>query len=212
MIDLNFLLYSFIALFIIVDPIANVPIFMGILSDFNRETRREIVKKSVIIATITLVIFTISGEFVFRYLHIEIYSFRIAGGFLLFIIAIEMLFGKRTGTVSSTEEEEEARVKEDVAITPLAVPLLSGPGAITTSIVLFNSAQGISERFIVLFDIGAVFFISYFILSRSEKVFDALGYTGTRVIVRIMGLLLASIAIQFIITGIKEAFLGIGHV
>ncbi len=90
-------------------------------------------------------------------------------------------------------------------MTPLAVPLLTGPGAITTGIVLFNTASGITDQVILFVVIGLVYLLSYFILSRSEKVFDSLGHTGTMVIVRIMGLLLAAIAIQFMITGIGEA-------
>ena len=97
-------------------------------------------------------------------------------------------------------------------MTPLAVPLLTGPGAITTGIVLFNTASGITDQVILFVDIGLVCLASYFILSRSEKVFDFLGHTGTMVIVRMMGLLLTAIAIQFIITGIEEAvvdFMGV---
>jgi multiple antibiotic resistance protein len=207
--DLNFALYSFITLFIIVDPIVNVPLFMAILANFEKSDRKKMVKKATVIAAIVLIVFTITGDTIFRFLSIEMYSFRIAGGFLLFIISIEMLFGRRPQTKSSAEEEEEALRKEDVVVTPLAVPLLTGPGAITTGIVLFNSADGVLNKSLLFLDIGLVFLISYFILSRSEKAFDILGKTGTMVIVRIMGLLLAAVAVQFVVTGIEEAVTGI---
>ena len=207
--DLNFALSSFITLFIIVDPIVNVPLFMAILAKFKKSDRKKIVKKAIIIAAIVLIIFTLAGNIIFRLLSIEMYSFRIAGGLLLFIISIEMLFGRRPHTKSSAEEEKEALIKEDVVVTPLAVPLLTGPGAITTGIVLFHAANGTINKTLLFLDIGLVFLISYFILSRSEKAFEILGKTGTMVIVRIMGVLLAAIAVQFVITGVEEAITGI---
>jgi multiple antibiotic resistance protein len=207
--DLNFALSSFITLFIIVDPIVNVPLFIAILSNFKKSDRKKMVKKATIIAAIILIIFTLAGDTIFRLFSIEMYSFRIAGGLLLFIISIEMLFGRRPHTKSSAEEEEEALIKEDVVVTPLAVPLLTGPGAITTGIVLFHAANGTTNKILLFLDIGLVFLISYFILSRSEKAFEILGKTGTMVIVRIMGLLLAAIAVQFVITGVEEAITGI---
>ena len=209
---LNFALSSFITFFIIVDPIVNVPLFRAFLSDLDQKTRRNMVKKSVIVAASVLVVFTLAGNTIFHYLGIEMYSFRIAGGIILLIIAIEMLLGRRPGTKSSAAEEEESMRSEDLVVTPLAVPLLTGPGAITTGIVLFNTASGITDQVILFVVIGLVYLLSYFILSRSEKVFDSLGHTGTMVIVRIMGLLLAAIAIQFMITGIEEAvvdFIGV---
>lgn len=203
--DLNFALSSFITLFIIVDPIVNVPLFMAILANFKKSERKKMVKKAIIIAAIVLIIFTLAGDTIFGLLGIEMYSFRIAGGLLLLIISIEMLFGIRPHTKSSAEEEEESLHKEDVVVTPLAVPLLTGPGAITTCIVLFHVANEPANKALLILDIGLVFLISYFILSRSEKAFEILGKTGTMVIVRIMGLLLAAISVQFIITGVEEA-------
>ncbi|NOR46548.1 MAG: NAAT family transporter [Methanosarcinaceae archaeon] len=202
---LSFALSSFITFFIIVDPIVNVPLFRAFLSDLDQKTRQNMVKKAVIVAAVVLVIFTLAGNTIFHFLGIEMYSFRIAGGIILLIIAIEMLLGRRPGTKSSAVEEEESMRSEDIVVTPLAVPLLTGPGAITTGIVLFNTASGITDQVILFVVIGLVYLLSYFILSRSEKVFDSLGHTGTMVIVRIMGLLLAAIAIQFMITGIEEA-------
>ena len=208
-VEVSFALSTFITLFIIVDPVVNVPVFMTILADFNKKRRREMVKKAVIVAAFVLIIFTFLGNTIFRYLSIEMYSFRIAGGILLFIISIEMLFGRRPGTKGSEKEEKEAIYKEDVIVTPLAVPLLTGPGAMTTGIVLFHSATTTTEQVYLLINIILVYLISYFILSRSEKVFEFLGHTGTMVVVRVMGLLLAAISVQFVITGIMEASISI---
>ncbi|MBE0521467.1 MAG: NAAT family transporter [Candidatus Methanoperedenaceae archaeon] len=208
--DLNFAIYSFITLFIIVDPIVMVPIFRAILADYSKDVRKVMVKRAVFVGVIVLIIFTLAGNLIFKSLGIELYSFRIAGGILLFIISIEMLLGMRPSTKSTEKEENEAIGKEDVVVTPLAVPLLTGPGAITTGIVLFNTAGSPVDRGMLFVVIAIVYVISYFILSRSERIFDVLGHTGTMVIVRIMGLLLSAIAVQFVITGIGEAVAGIG--
>ncbi len=118
------------------------------------------------------------------------------------IISVEMLFGRKTRTGSSEDFEKE---KEDIAITPMAIPLLTGPGAITTGIVLFDEAGNLLNRVILVFNILLVFWISYVILSKLNLVYGVLGRTGTKVVTRIMGLLLSAISVQFIISGISEA-------
>lgn len=205
MMDVAFAVYSFTVLFIVVDPIANVPVFLSILQSFSPGVRKDIIRKAVITAAAVLLIFTFTGKYIFDYLGIEMYSFKIAGGILLFIIAVEMLFGRRSKTTSSKEEEDEAKARDDIAATPLAVPLLTGPGAITTGIVLYNTASETGEEPTVIASILLVFLLTYFILTRSSGIFKALGYVGTRVLVRVMGLLLSAIAVQFVMTGLKEA-------
>lgn len=197
-----FIVQSFVALFLIVDPFGVVPIFISLLEGFKESDRRIMIKKAVIIAAVTLIILTISGNIIFKILGISMYSFRIAGGILLLIISIEMLFGRKTRTGSSDEYERE---KEDITVTPMAIPLLTGPGAITTGIVLFDTAGTIPNRGILMINILLVFLISYVILSKSSLIYRILGRVGTRVITRIMGLMLSAISVQFIISGISEA-------
>ncbi len=201
--DLGFAVYSFVALFLIVDPIANVPIFLGFLGPFEPEVRGRMVKTAVLMAALVLLFFTVAGTYVFRYLGIEIYSFQIAGGILLFIIAIEMLFGERSRTTRTPEEE--MRRGEEAVFTPLAVPLLTGPGAITLGIVLFNSATSLPNRAVLILNIALVYSMTYLILSRAGALYQLLGSAGTKVVTRIMGLLLSAIAVQFVVAGIKEA-------
>ncbi len=208
MIDITFFIRSFAALFIIIDPIGNVPLFIPLLEKFRERDRRAMVRMAVMIATITLFLLTIAGNFIFDILGIEMYSFRIAGGILLLIISIEMLFGRKSRTDSS-EEDLAVGKNVDIAVTPLAIPLLTGPGAITTGILLFDSARTLIEKAIVLADIILVFIVSYLIISRSNLVYNVLGKTGTRVAIRVMGLMLSAIAVQFIISGISEAILAL---
>ncbi|MEA3255760.1 MAG: MarC family protein [Candidatus Altiarchaeota archaeon] len=199
---ITFIIHSFVALLVIIDPFGNLPIFITLLGRFNESDRALMVKKAVFFATVTLIAITLSGNLVFELLDIRMYSFRIAGGILLLIVSIEMLFGRKSRTESSEDMEEE---KEDITVTPLAIPLLTGPGAITTGIVLFSNAENDLNKIFLVITIVLVFLISYFILSKSNIIYRILGKTGTRVITRVMGLMLSAIAVQFIITGISEA-------
>jgi multiple antibiotic resistance protein len=192
-----------VALFAIVDPFANIPIYISILDRFRERDRPAMIREAVLIAFIALFVFTLVGNIVFQFMGITLYSFKIAGGVLLFIIAVEMLFGRKTRTEISDDTLKEER--EDVSIMPLAIPLLTGPGAITTGIVFYNSAATIADKLVVLACIVAVFLLSYVILSQGELIHKKLGKTGNKVIIRIMGLLLSAIAVQFVISGVGEA-------
>jgi len=198
------ILYAFkslLALFIIVDPIGNVPIFLVFIEKYSENERKEIVKNSVTIAMIALLAFMIFGQYILSVLDISMSSLKIAGGLLLIIIAVEMLFGRKSRTEHSDEIEEEM---ENIEITPLAIPLLTGPGAITLSMVLYSFSETILHKIILIIDIFLVFFLSYIILSRSEVIFKIIGKRGTKVIIRLMGLLLSAIGIEFVASGIRD--------
>ena len=201
--NVTFFIQSFVALFVIIDAIGNVPIFIGLLEGFKEQDRKQIVKRATIIAFLTLVIVTFTGNWIFFLLNIKMYSFKIAGGILLLIISVEMLFGKKSRTETSEDMEEK---KHDITVTPLAIPLLTGPGALTTGIVLFDNAGGELKKIAALLaSIVLSFLLSYYILVKAPKVFKYLGRTGTKVVVRVMGLLLLSIAVQFILNGTSDA-------
>lgn len=200
--DYGFIIKSFIALFIIVDPVGIVPVFISLLGRFKETERQAMIRRSVIIAGITLLVLTLLGNVIFSILGVSMYSFRIAGGILLLIISVEMLFGRRTKTGISDNLEME---KDDVVIMPMAIPLLTGPGAITTGIMLFDTAGEMLNRIFLIIDIILVFLVSYWILSRLDYIYRILGPTGTRVVIRIMGLMLSAIAVQFVISGVAEA-------
>lgn len=203
--SITFFLNSFVSLFVIVNAIGNVPLFVTLLERFGETEKTTMMKKATIIAALTLLIVTVTGNLFFRLLGVEMYSFRIAGGILLMIISIEMLLGLRTRTQSSTTEEQSSSEIDEITVIPLAIPLLTGPGALTTAIVLFDTAGNVLNRIILLGTIVLVFLISYIILARSKPILTYLGKTGTRVARRIMGLMLLSIAAQFIINGIIDA-------
>jgi multiple antibiotic resistance protein len=202
--DYTFAFQAFVTLFLIVDPIGVIPIFIGLMGRFDERHRAAMVSKACAIACLILLVFTFFGNWIFVLLGISMYSFRVAGGILLLIISVEMLFGSKTRTEVS--DDMKAELEEDIAISPMAVPLLTGPGAITTGLMLFNSAPSTADKGLLCLSILVVFVISYVFLRNSSLIYRTLGKMGTKVAVRLMGLMLSAIAVQFIITGLREAF------
>ena len=189
-------------LFLIIDPIGCLPIFIAITKDNTKKERRAMIRRAVIIAFLVLVFFAIVGHPLLSYFAIGTPAMRIAGGILLFIIGIEMLYGRVSRTETTEKEEEEAVEKEDVSITPLAIPFLAGPGAIT-AVVLFSGTGGggVSGAILVILAVLFIMVLSWIILSTSETIMRVMGMIGIRVIARVMGLLLIFMASQFVIDG-----------
>jgi len=202
----SFFVKSFVSLFVIVNAIGNAPVFLTLLQKYEEGEKRTIIKKAIIVAGASLLVVTLTGTIFFRLLGIELYSFRIAGGILLAIVSIEMLYGRKTQTQSSADEERYYAEKDEISIIPLAIPLLTGPGTLTTGIVLFGTAGTLVNRVILVLTIALVFVISYIILVRSGTILRYLGKTGATVAVRIMGLMLLSVAVQFLVGGVTAAF------
>jgi multiple antibiotic resistance protein len=202
----SFFIRSFVSLFVIVNAIGNAPVFLTLLQKYKEGEKRTIIKKAIIVAGASLLVVTLTGTIFFRLLGIELYSFRIAGGILLAIVSIEMLYGRKTQTQSSADEERYYTEKDEISIIPLAIPLLTGPGTLTTGIVLFDTAGTLVNRIILVLTIALVFVISYIILVRSGTILRYLGKTGATVAVRIMGLMLLSVAVQFLVGGVTAAF------
>jgi multiple antibiotic resistance protein len=208
--DWTFFLYSFTTLFLIIDPIAGVPLFESLLEGRKEKEKKKMVRQALAIACVVLLVLAVVGKEFFSLFSVNMYAFRVAGGILLFIIAIEMLFGKHTKTEIRTEEKEIAKELDDIVVTPMAIPLLTGPGAITTAIVLFDGAATPGQKGVVLAALLLAFFASWLILEFGESFFKKIGPIGTKVIVRIMGLMLAGVAVQFVFVGIGEGAKAVG--
>jgi len=191
--DLPSFVASFVLLFSVFDVIGTVPVFLALTQDIS-EHRGVIVRDSVVIATIILLVFALAGQLIFKALGITLDDFRIAGGIILFIIALDNLRGKisQTRTIAAGE----------IAAFPLATPLMAGPGAISTVMIYANPPYGLLEIFLVIL-LNSV--VTYLILERASWVQKALGNNGTQVFTRIVGLLIAAIGIAFI----REGILGI---
>jgi len=193
----------FIPIFVIVDAPGLIPVYLSMTERYEVKKKKRIVNLAVIVATGTLLSFAIFGNYIFKFLNISISALEISGGILLFIIAVEMLLGKKSKTTQSEEQEKESVEKENIAVFPLGIPLLAGPGAITTVMLLMNLSETIYEKFIVITAIVLTSIITKLMLDKSEILLKILGITGLQVMTRIMGIILAAMAVQFIITGIR---------
>jgi multiple antibiotic resistance protein len=200
----QFALVCFTSILFLVDPIAVVPTFLAITQDESVEERRATAWRACVAAAILLVVFAAAGNLIFRAFGITLPAFRIAGGAILWLVAMDMLRGERR-TQEGPAEIDEGRAKDDVALTPLAMPMLAGPGAISTVMVLSGQARSPARAAVVYASILVTLVISWIMLRVGDRVMSRFGQTGIRVITRIMGLLLAAVAVQFVITGVREA-------
>jgi multiple antibiotic resistance protein len=200
----QFALLAFTSVLFIVNPIAVIPTYLVITQKETAAQRAATARRACISATLILVAFAIGGTAIFRLFGITIDAFRIAGGLILWVVAMDMLHGVRR-TQESEEEITEGSEKADVALTPMAMPMLAGPGAISTIMVLAGQASSMPEKLAVLASIVATMAIAWVVLRVGERVVRRMGQTGIRVMTRIMGLLLAAIAVQFIVTGSLNA-------
>jgi multiple antibiotic resistance protein len=199
-------LVCFGSLFSIVDPFSVVPIFLGLTGDQPRAAQARTALRATLTTFCVLTTFALAGTWIFGFFSITLAAFKIAGGVLLFFVALEMMRAKRSGTRSTDEEEREAETKEDVGLIPLGLPLLSGPGAIATVMVLAGKAKNVSERLGVYTAVLAVSILCFLVLRSASFVARVLGTTGINVVGRVMGLILAAVAMQFVIDGVHEAF------
>jgi multiple antibiotic resistance protein len=200
----QFALVTLTAILFIVDPIAVIPTYLVITRDETPEHRAVTARRACIAAAIILIAFALFGSVIFKIFGITIEAFRIAGGLILWVVAMDMLHGERR-TQEGRSEIAEGAVKDDVAVTPLAMPMLAGPGAISTIMVLAAQARTVPEKLVVHGSIIITALVSWIVLRVGERVVIKMGQTGIRVMTRIMGLLLAAIAVQFVITGARDA-------
>lgn len=203
---LKFSLLSLSAIFFVVDPIAVVPIFVGMTRTDSEEKKRAMAKRAAITAFAILTSFALAGAFVFRVLGVTLSAFKVAGGILLLMTSIEMLTGQKTRTRSTKEEEQEGEEKEDVAIFPLAIPLLAGPGSIATVTALMARAGHPIYAVPVVVAIGITCFVSYLMLRAAVRISRLLGVTGMTVLNRVIGLIIGALAVQFVFDGLSDAF------
>lgn len=204
--DLTFFIYAFTSIFAIVNPVSGVMAFISMTAQMSKADKIYIARRSVLIACVIALVFSVSGEIILSLFNITANSLRVAGGVLLFLVAIDMLFARTTRESITTEELKDAKQRENISIFPIAMPLLTGPGAITTIIVLIRTAENIDSKMLVIGAILLTFIITFLIFSFSDYFNKVVGMTGMLVMTRIMGLFLAAIAVDFISTGIKGIF------
>jgi multiple antibiotic resistance protein len=201
----RFALVTFTSMLFIVDPIAAIPTYLVITQQETPTERRRTARRACIAMTVLLVVFAATGTMLFQAFGITLPAFRTAGGLVLWFVAMDMLQGERR-TQEGRDEVYEGQIKEDVALTPLAIPMLAGPGAISTAIVVAGQARGVVQTVAVYVSIVLTGILSYLSLRLGEPLLGRLGKTGIRVVTRVMGLILAAVAVQFVFSGVREAF------
>ena len=207
MVDVAFGATAMASIFAIVDPLGAIPFFSVLTEDMTVEQKRDVISKSCLVATATLGLFAVFGQFIFDAFGFSIPAFEIAGGILLFGVAFEMLHGERPRTKMTESERAESLEREDVGVIPLGIPLLAGPGAITTVMIyMTHPAPDPIDKMFIFAGILVAILTTFFLMHYADRIFRRIGRTGTKVFGRIMGLLLAAIAVQFVINGVIGAY------
>jgi len=194
------------SIFFLVDPFAAIPSFLAITAGADARRRKRMARKGALTCFIVLTSFAVCGQLIFRLFGITLPAFEIAGGMILLLIGLDMLQAKRSPTQEAHGDTEEASLKEDAGIVPLGIPMLAGPGAISSVMVLVGQAPGTWhwEMGAILGSIGLTSLVSYWVLSGAERVRRVMGETGIRVLVRVMGLLLVALAMQYFVNGLTD--------
>ena len=192
------------SIFFLVDPFAALPTFLAVTAGANAQRRRKMAWKASVTALVVLSAFAVAGQYIFKMFGITLPAFEIAGGVILLLIGLDMLEAKRSPTQESHEEAAAAARKEDAGIVPLGIPMLAGPGAITSVMVLVGQVQNPWQMLAILMSILITAAICYLVLGNSDRVARALGETGVRILVRIMGLLLVALAVQYFVNGMVD--------
>ena len=203
---ITFFIYAFVSIFVIVNPVSGLITFISLTNGMSATERKEIARRSVMVACVLAIVFAISGELILRIFGITVDSLRVAGGILLFIIALDMVHARVSRESMTTEEIKDATKREDISVFPLAMPLLTGPGAITTVIIVIRTGETPDLKIIAVLAILLTFALSYLIFRFADKINGVLGVTGSLVLTRVMGLLLGAIAINFISVGVWNIY------
>lgn len=199
----------FVVFFVVVEPISLLPIFTSLTEGASDAYRRRMALKAVVVSALILLVFALVGAAFLDVMSISLEAFRIFGGLLLFLIALEMVFARESGTRTSTKEEAENRRRADISVFPLAFPFISGPGALATILLWFGPVS-VTEKPVLwagLFAAVLVVLVAAYLMMRvSDRLMRVIGVTGANVANRLLGVVLGALAVQFVIDGVKAAF------
>ena len=205
---MELLLHTFVTLFVVLDPIGLAPMFVALVRSSDTGYQRRMAIRSTAIASSILLVFFFAGDALLKLLGIGMPAFRMAGGALLFLLSIDMVFARQSGLRSTTvREQQEAELKHDISVFPLAFPLIAGPGALTTVLLMSSTETSpavVGGMLAILVLVLSILLVS---LLYALMITRLLGETGTNVISRLFGLILAALAAQYIVDGIRAAFL-----
>lgn len=202
--DLAFAVATFSAIFAIVNPMGATTFFVVLSQDYPPDLKKRVIQKAVMAATVTLVAFAFLGNYIFYFFGTSLPAFEVAGGILLFRVGLSMMQGERPKTQLTPQDREEALQREMVGVVPLGIPMLAGPGAITTVIVLMGSAANpldLVKVLVVIVSILITMAVGWFLLHHADRIFRRIGRMGVYAFSRIMGILIAAVAVQFVLSG-----------
>ena len=210
MLNLDLFLSAFAILFVLIDPPGCAPIFATLTQGTSRKHRTSMAFKSVLVAAVILLIFAFFGGPIFHALGIDFAALRIAGGIMLFIIALQMVFEKHTERRENRAEAvlDSSDRPEDISVFPMGIPMIAGPGTIASLLLLMSENASLGDRLSVIAALGLVLFLTLLTFLVAGWLLNLLGKTFTNVLTRVLGFLLAALAAQFVIDGVKAAFLG----
>lgn len=200
----QFFLIAFTSVFVLVDPVAAVPAFLAMTGHADRAHRRRMAVRASITCFGILTLFALAGPAIFRLFGITMPAFRIAGGIILGLIGLDMLQARRSPTQETPPETKEGAEKEDIGIVPLGVPMLAGPGAISSVMVLMSEYADWPHRALILGAVAATATVALMVLAAADWVSTHLHRTGIAIFTRMMGLLLTAIAVQFVLNGLRD--------
>lgn len=202
-----FALLCFTSFFTLTNPLGTMPVFLTMTNGMSDDERKTIVRRATIVSFITLMVFTFSGQFLFKFFGISTNGFRIAGGIIIFTIGFDMLQARYSK--AKLKDEEVKTYVNDISITPLAIPMLCGPGAIANGIMLMDDADTLIKKILLISVIASVYFITFLILRASTRLNKYMGETGNNVMMRLMGLILMVIAVECFVSGFKPIMIDI---
>lgn len=204
-----FALLVFTSFFTLINPLGTMPIFMSMTATLSKQHRKQTAKKATLVAFFTIIAFAFSGQILFKFFGISVNSFRIVGGVIFFTMGWDMLQA-RLGSFKHTDDEDKIDAYvEDISITPLAIPMICGPGAITNAIILMEDANTVSLKIILIAIVALILFLTYLILVGASKITEKIGATGNKVMMRLMGLIVMVIAVEFFFSGLKPIIINI---
>lgn len=204
---LTFGLLCFTSFFTLINPLGTMPIFMTMTSELSAEQRIKVARKASLVTFGVILLFAVSGDLLFRFFGISIDSLRIVGGIIFLIMGMDMLQARLVKT--KVKESEVKSYVNDISITPLSIPMLCGPGAITNAIVLWNRAETWELKTMMIASVCVIIILVYTILRSSSKIIKLLGETGNNVMMRLMGLIVMVIAVEFFFSGLKPVVIDI---
>lgn len=206
---LDQLIKFFVVFFVVVEPVSLLPLFVSLTEGATEEYRRRMARKAVLLSGAILFVFALFGAKFLELMGISLEAFRIFGGLLLFLIALEMVFARESGTRSTSREHAENRQRADISVFPLAFPFIAGPGALATLLLWFGpvSITATPGHWVVLFSaVLAVLLIAWVFMRLAGRLMKVIGVTGANVSSRLLGVILGALAVQFVIDGLKGSF------